>query len=143
MNCLEVKELLSSWLDGETPPEVGEAVAAHLEGCPACRREARVLRRLDEALGGLTAPVPGDLAAKVRARLPRSTAPWYQSLALAACLVLGLGLGGLLTQGLYGLNGGAGSGEVQELAGLEIFQDFPQGSLGTAISFEVEEENHS
>jgi anti-sigma factor RsiW len=139
MQCPEIKELLSAWLDGETPAAESAAVAAHLEVCPSCRREAAVLQRLDEALGGLTAPGPGDLAAKVRARLSRPR-PWYRSLALAACLVLGLGLGGGLTRYLYAP---PGNGELQELAGLDIFQDFPQGSLGTAISFPGEEDNHT
>jgi anti-sigma factor (TIGR02949 family) len=137
MKCPEVQEHLSLWLDGEAPRELQAELAVHLEGCPACRRELAVLQRLDKALEELTVPVPGGLGAKVRRRLPRRSSSWQQFLALAACLVLGIGLGGALTGSLYAP---PANGNGAEVANLEVFQDFPQGSVGTAVSFQAEED---
>ncbi len=138
MKCSEVQEYLSAWMDGEVPEGLRQQVGSHLVGCPACRAELAILERLDATLAGLEAPVPRDLGAKVRRRLPRATYPWLQSLALAACLVLGIFLGGSLTGTLY--PGVAPNGITSEVTSLEIFQDFPQGSLGGAFSYQGEED---
>jgi len=56
-------DLLSAWLDLELPPDEAAAVAAHVEGCPACaaeRDEVDASRRALRALPGLEAP-PGVL----------------------------------------------------------------------------------
>ena len=139
MNCREVQEYLSAWLDGEVPEGLHQRLADHLAGCPDCRAELAVLERLDSALAGLEAPVPRDLAAKVRRRLPRAAYPWFQSLALAVCLVLGVFLGGSLTGTLYPGRGSV-NGITSDVANLEIFQDSPQGSLGGAFSYQGEED---
>ena len=60
MNCHEVQEHLSAWMDGEAPEELRQPLADHLAGCPACRAELAMLERLHEALGGLEVPVPRD-----------------------------------------------------------------------------------
>lgn len=142
MQCPEVQEHLSAWLDGEAPEELKAALAAHLADCPACRAELEAQERLDAALGGLEAPVPQGLAEKVRGRLPRPAFSWRKSLALAACLALGIFLGGTLTGSLYqaptALNGNDNGNGV---ASLEVFQDFPQGSLGTAVSYSLDEDS--
>ncbi len=139
MKCSEIQEYLSAWMDGEVPEGLGQQVEEHVAGCPACRAELACLSRLDAALAGLEAPVPRDLGAKVRRRLPRATYPWLQSLALAACLVLGIFLGGSLTGTLYPGRGST-NGITSEVNGLGIFQDYPQGSLGGAFSFQGEED---
>ena len=139
MKCSEVQEYLSAWMDGEVPQELGQRLASHVAGCPACQTELAILERLDAALAGLEAPAPRDLSVKVRRRLPHPAFPWFQSLALAACLVLGIFLGGSLTGTLYpGL--GSDNGITNEVTNLEIFQDYPKGSLGGAISFQGEED---
>jgi anti-sigma factor RsiW len=140
MKCLEVQEHLSAWLDGEVPEELKPGLADHLAGCTACRAELAALARLDAALGELEAPAPRGVAAGVRRRLSRPASPWRQSLALAACLVLGIFLGGSLTGTLYPGPGTADSNGT-EVASLEIFHDYPQGSLGGAFSFQGEEDN--
>lgn len=137
MKCHEVQEHLSAWMDGEAPEELRPLLADHLAGCPACRGELAVLERLDGALAGLGAPVPRDLAAKVRRRLPRPASRWVQSFALAACLVLGISLGSSLTGTLFP---GAANGITNDVATLEIFQDYPQGSVGGAFSYQGEED---
>jgi len=148
MACLEVRERLSTWLDRELPPEEHDAIAAHLEGCTGCRRELAQLRALEAALGELSAPAPSQVAEKVLARLQaprgRRGRPGWQSLALAASLVLGIILVGGLARDFYPLtpdNADNGGGEV---ASFQDFHDFPQGSLGTILaSYQSEEGNGS
>ncbi len=142
MKCNEVQEHLSAWLDGEVSEELSAALATHLDECPACQAELAALERLDAALAELEALAPAGLAAAVRRRLPRPASPWRQSLALAACLVLGIFLGGSLTGTLYpGMKSANDNGYGNEVASLEIFQDYPQGSLGGAFSYQGEEDD--
>jgi len=140
MKCPEAQEQMSAWLDGELPEAAGAALAAHLEGCETCRRELLQLRALDAALDNLAAPVPPGLAEKVAARLRRPPRrQGWQSVALAACLVLGIALGGGLARSFHGI---AAAGNGTETASLEDFHDFPQGSLGTVVaSYHAEEGN--
>jgi predicted anti-sigma-YlaC factor YlaD len=44
MDCREVREHLVAYLDGELAPPFGRVVSSHLDGCPACREEARLLK---------------------------------------------------------------------------------------------------
>ncbi|MDP1760608.1 MAG: zf-HC2 domain-containing protein [Deltaproteobacteria bacterium] len=141
MECQAVQAQLSAWLDDELPEATGAMLTAHLAGCEACRREWRELTALDAALGNLTAPVPMGLAEKVAATLrrPRRRSGW-QAAALAACLVLGIALGGTMARGFYG--GATPSEAGTEVASLEVFHDFPQGSLGAVVaSYQPEEGN--
>jgi anti-sigma factor RsiW len=139
MKCTEVQEYLSAWLDGEVPEDLRPHLSDHLAACPICQAELAALERLDAALAELEVPVPRDMAAGVLRRLPRPTPSWVRSLALAACLVLGIFLGGSLTGTLYqGIPPANGNGE---LAQLEIFQDYPQGSVGGTFSYQGEEDN--
>jgi len=137
MKCPEVQEQLSAWLDGEVRAELRPLVAAHLAACPACQAELEALARLDAVLGRLEVAMPRPLAAGVRRRLARRAFSWGRSLALAACLVLGIFLGGAVTGSFYPQ---PGNGNGNEVASLEIFQDFPQGSLGTAVSYPQDED---
>jgi anti-sigma factor RsiW len=132
---------MSAWLDDELSEAAGAKLSAHLEGCEACRREWRKLTALDAALGNLAAPAPVGLAAKVAAqvRRPRRRLGW-QSAALAACLVLGIALGGTVARTFYGPATPTETGA--EVASLEDFHDFPQGSLGAVVaSYQPEEGN--
>ena len=141
MECQGVQAQLSAWLDGELSEATGATLTAHLASCAACREEWRKLTALDDALGNLAAPVPMGLAEKVAARLqrPRRRSGW-QAAALAACLVLGIALGGTMARSFYG---GATPNEAgAEVASLEVFHDFPQGSLGAVVaSYQPEEGN--
>jgi len=141
MDCRVVREQLSAWLDGELPEAPGAALRTHLQGCEACRREWRRLAALNAALGNLSAPVPPGLAEKVLRRVRRPRRPgWLQSVALAACLVLGIALGGTMAKTFY--DPGAAGGPGTEEASLEVFHDFPQGSLGAVLaSYHPEEGN--
>jgi anti-sigma factor RsiW len=141
MECHEVRQQLSAWLDHELAATTEAALAAHVEKCAACRQEWLHLQALDAALDNLAAPVPAGLAEKVLARLRRPRRQWWQSIALAACLVLGIALGGTMVQVFYGPVAQT-SRTGTEMATLEVFHDFPQGSLGAVVaSYQPDEGN--
>ena len=102
---------------------------------------SHLLTALDAALGSLAAPAPRGLAEKVAAKVRRPRRrSWWQAAALAACLVLGIALGGTMARGFYG--GAAANEAGEEVASLEVFHDFPQGSLGAVVaSYQPEEGN--
>jgi anti-sigma factor RsiW len=140
MDCYEVRQQLSAWLDHELAETTEAALAAHVEKCAACRQEWLQLKALEAALGNLAAPVPPELAEKVLARLRPPRRQWWQSIALAACLVLGIALGGTMVQVFYGP--AASNRNGVEMATLEVFHDFPQGSLGAVVaSYQPDEGN--
>jgi anti-sigma factor RsiW len=141
MECQEEQTQLSAWLDDELSEATGAMLTAHLEGCEACRREWRELQALNAALGSLAAPVPIGVAEKVASQIrrPRHRSGWRVT-ALAACLVLGIALGGTMARTFY--NGAAPAEAGAEVASLEVFHDFPQGSLGAVVaSYHPEEGN--
>jgi len=137
-----VRERLSAFFDGELTPEERREVAAHLEGCEECRRELALLSQLDAALGSLeAAPAPAALAERVLDRVQPRRRYWWQSLAMAASLILGIVLGGSLARDFYPYSTTASNGNAEVLA-LEEFHDFPQGSLGAVmVSYQAEESN--
>ncbi len=141
MECQAVQAQLSAWLDHELDEAAGAVLSAHLKRCEACRREWRQLTALDAALSNLAAPVPSGLAEKVMAKVRRPRRrPGWQSAALAACLVLGIALGGTMARSFYGAAAPNETGA--EVASLEVFRDFPQGSLGAVVaSYQPEEGN--
>jgi anti-sigma factor RsiW len=141
MKCQEAREHLSAWLDGELDEVSALILAAHVEGCATCRKEWLHLQAVEDALDTLMVPVPPGLADKVLARVgSRRRQKWLQSFALAACLVLGIALGGTMAQSFYNLTGS--NGTESEVASLEVFHDFPQGSLGAVVaSYQPDEGN--
>jgi anti-sigma factor RsiW len=141
MECQAIQAQLSAWLDDELSEAAGAMLTAHLAGCAACREEWRQLTALDAALGNLAAPVPMGLASRVAAKVRRPVRrSGWQATALAACLVLGIALGGTMARSFYG--GATPSEAGAEVATLEDFHDFPQGSLGAVVaSYQPEEGN--
>ncbi len=139
MNCAEVRESLSPWLDGELSPEVRTLVDRHLASCDACLRELAQLEALERALAALPVPpLPEGLPERVAARLPRPSRHWWQSMALAASLILGIVLGGALARDFYPVSQESGYGT--EVASLDAFHDFPQGSMGLILASYQEDE---
>jgi predicted anti-sigma-YlaC factor YlaD len=61
MNCVEVKDLLSHYHDGELSPDDRERVAAHLENCTGCSSELARFRELTGMMQRMPAPVPSAL----------------------------------------------------------------------------------
>ena len=82
MTCHDARESLSAFLDEALAPDERREVAAHLEGCPDCRRE---LARLEQTVALLRrvepvrAPV-GFVDRVTEAARPR---PWYRRAAAA------------------------------------------------------------
>ena len=139
INCPEVRESLSAWLDGELAPEMAAWVDRHLESCDACLRELAQLEALEQALAALPAPAaPPRLPEKVAVRLQRPRRHWWQSMALAASLILGIVLGGTLARDFYPVP--QETGFATEVASLEAFHDFPQGSMGLILASYQEDE---
>jgi anti-sigma factor RsiW len=142
MECQAVQTQMSAWLDDELSEAAGAMLTAHLERCEACRTAWRKLTALDAALSNLAAPVPTGLAERVvaKVRLPRRRQRWFQSVALAACLVLGVALGGTMARSFYGP--AAADTTEAEVASLDDFHDFPQGSLGEVVASDQPEEGN-
>jgi anti-sigma factor RsiW len=140
--CDLIKEKLSAWLDGELEAGKHRTVAEHLEICAGCRRELALLASLNDALGRLQAPATPQVAQRVLAHVSRPRRRWWQNLALAASLVMGLTLGGSLARDMYPV-ATAANGNGGEVLALEDFHDFPQGSLGAVLVSYGEEGNGS
>lgn len=50
MSCADVLEVLQSYLDGETDPEIARQVAAHLGRCNICEHESQVYDQIKVSL---------------------------------------------------------------------------------------------
>ncbi len=118
MDCDQTREHLSAFLDGELPDEAGDGVRAHLAACPACRADLEELHATANLLGRLPLrPAPADLAESIERaiarralradsaagagrpssdRLRHGSGPWSQVLALAASVLLAVGIGALI-----------------------------------------------
>jgi hypothetical protein len=145
MNCDRASENISAYLDGELPPEEAAEVRAHLDDCPVCLAAERDLRALRGLLGSLPErAAPTELADQVQRHVaepgsgrqrPDGTAAGGRHvrrsvsrvLALAATLVLAVGVGVLAWLGTWGTatrdvslsrlpSEGAGVGEPTKLA---------------------------
>lgn len=103
--CEDIRGRLWAWLDGELDPEGRAEVAAHLERCAECARDAASARALLEAVReGARETAPPELAARVEAIVrgaaaargapraapgrPRRRWPWLVPLAAALAAIL-------------------------------------------------------
>ena len=50
MNCTEVSELLTAYLDNEVTQKERQEIESHLAGCPRCRKELEELRSAQKIL---------------------------------------------------------------------------------------------
>ncbi|MBI4423899.1 MAG: zf-HC2 domain-containing protein [Elusimicrobia bacterium] len=71
--CWSSRNVLDLYIDRRLTPRARARVAAHLEGCEACRREARALAPVRSAKAGLRPP-PG-LAEAILAQLESGAEP--------------------------------------------------------------------
>ncbi len=74
MTCEEALRLIHLNRDGERTPEEDQALRVHLEGCPLCSSEARLVRDTAGMLARIQAseprlPEPEDLSAKILSAL--------------------------------------------------------------------------
>jgi hypothetical protein len=75
MNCGEVKELFSPYLDGQVSGVEMHALSGHLEDCARCAHEYAALRRTQLLLSGLgREKAPADLALRLRVAISREAA---------------------------------------------------------------------
>jgi anti-sigma factor RsiW len=104
MRCSEVKELLSSYVDGMLPAGQMQAVDEHLSLCPSCQEELQLLEQTINLLRDLPEiEPPEDLTASIMAGLPqpkvknKGLAPFWRKFkgrplggwaAAAACFLL-------------------------------------------------------
>ncbi len=142
MDCRQVQEMLSAYLDGELDAVRQEQVARHLAGCEACRREYQVWQQLWESLLAEPVAAPTDLTARVVARLPGRRPSWWQHMALAASLLLGIFLGSHLGLAVYqttvALQTEAGE------AGWDVLEATPSYSLNALLAnYDLENGNGS
>jgi|UniRef100_A0A7C3SJE3 anti-sigma factor RsiW len=140
MKCKKVQDNLSAYLDGEVPEPLSRELEAHLQTCAECQKELAWFRRLERALAALSAPAPPEIAEKIISRLQPPARPWWRSLSLAASLILGLTLGGVLAKNSYPYLLNLANGNGAEILALEdVFQDYPQDSWGRVILYTEEE----
>jgi len=77
MNCKEICELLTAYLDGEVTPEERAYIEAHLPGCPQCHAELEALSATQASLRGVLESMAEEVSPspqaweKVRARLEK------------------------------------------------------------------------
>ena len=70
MNCTEIREMFSPYLDGAISGREMHAIEQHIEGCPPCRAEYSALARTQSLVAGLgRRPVPPQLALQLRIAL--------------------------------------------------------------------------
>jgi len=75
MNCGEVKNLFSPYLDGQVSGTEMQALHRHMKECSGCSREFAATRRTQQLLAGLgRKKAPADLALKLRVAISRETA---------------------------------------------------------------------
>lgn len=155
MTCAHLRELLSAYLDAQSPPGPAAEVAAHLQACPRCREEMESLRWAGRLLASLPAPrLEFDLAPAVvaRASIPRWRERWRAgrdflaprqgfylrqfaraaaivALFMLAATVRGRGPSDLLISWPGRVAGAAGTGMAHLTAGLAQAQVFLGGGL--------------
>ncbi|MHB0958845.1 MAG: anti-sigma factor family protein [Pirellulaceae bacterium] len=136
MNCSEIHELLSGYLDGELSGDVTAKIREHLAGCDTCAQELDGFKRLSQLASGLRTLSPSDgmwdelerkLADTSAASFARA-ATWMRmssrSLAIAATLLVAVGLGLL---GLRAVHMAQHEAQLAAVIGqyLDTFQESP------------------
>ncbi len=75
MNCIEIKQLFSPYLDGRVSGSEMRALTCHVEQCAACEREYAAMQRTQQLLASLgRKKAPADLALKLRLAISREAA---------------------------------------------------------------------
>ncbi|MGA7293896.1 MAG: zf-HC2 domain-containing protein [Terriglobales bacterium] len=72
MNCAQVRQLFSPYLDGRVSGSEMHALSRHIEQCADCEWEYAAMQRTQQLLSGLGAKkAPADLALKLRVAISR------------------------------------------------------------------------
>ncbi len=157
MNCAETHERVVLAAYGELPDDQDHALALHLEGCAACRKEQEQLLALKTLAAAYPVELPdANLVARSRRRLEDSldaippkrwydrvadwmtrTATGLQAAPVAACLLLvaGAGLGSM--GGFWFAQRGAASGQIANgklTAAADVKADAKPGASSSEFS---------
>lgn len=77
MECKEIFEKLSEYLDGELPPELCEQMRGHIEDCPPCVEFISSLQKTVDLCRQLpstgSSPAPEEVKQKIRALWKRDS----------------------------------------------------------------------
>jgi anti-sigma factor RsiW len=98
MTCEAWQTKLDAYADAELPAETMRSMADHLSGCPTCTAVSVQIMQQKRvtAVAGKRYTAPTELRARVRQQIAgkpaRSAWQWAVGLALAAVVVIGLGL---------------------------------------------------
>jgi anti-sigma factor RsiW len=77
MNCRQAQRYLAGYLDGAISPRQHQYVREHLAACRECHSQLERYRRLAVTLANVShAPVPPDLAMRIRMRAAREGSRW-------------------------------------------------------------------
>lgn len=71
MECREIREIVSAYVDGEALPEEARRVEEHLGECAMCRAAEKRMRSLGVAVARTEAAVPPDFRENLFARLEK------------------------------------------------------------------------
>jgi anti-sigma factor RsiW len=71
MECREIREIISAYIDGEALPEEARRVEEHLGECAECRMAGKRMRVLGVAVARTEGTVPLDFRENLFARLER------------------------------------------------------------------------
>jgi anti-sigma factor RsiW len=140
-SCSEIRPLLGAYLDGELPADQRVAVGQHLEQCMDCLRELDDFARIEQigrAAAGAPAVGEGDWdrvwrnvrAGIVPARRARAWLRPVASLAVAALLLIAIGVGYILVSG-----GRVAAGPAWEVKSVE--SGSPDVSVGVSYYADV------
>lgn len=142
MNCEQMNELLSAWLDGELSESERRQMQAHLEQCAQCRALFEQLQALHTSFSDLEEiPAPEGFAQRVMEQVEKETKPKVVHLfkrpqmrsfaALAACAVLFVGFGRVA------MHGKAEEGAAPETANFAA--DYAGAPESAAVEYSMEE----
>lgn len=68
--CEETEELLTNYLNGRLSRQQASLAAAHLAGCPACRKNIALLYKIKKAQEEMLKEVPEDVLHAAFQKLP-------------------------------------------------------------------------
>ncbi|MDH3238080.1 MAG: zf-HC2 domain-containing protein [Deltaproteobacteria bacterium] len=71
MECREIREIISAYVDGEALPEEARRVEEHLGGCAECRTAEKRMRVLGVSVTRTEGAVPPDFRENLFARLEK------------------------------------------------------------------------
>lgn len=112
MDCVEVQELLSEYIDDALESSLNEKIKEHLDTCDECRREYELLRKvIDECSCIYDEDLPDGFHERIRSAVSEQAAmhksnaysrarKYYKP--AAALMVLALALGLIINSGLLG-----------------------------------------